>query len=184
MFHKLPRIVVTFGALCDVKWEYIIFIDLLYPIWFQHAVFVLPTQNRWMIQMPEIVALPTTPKYPGSNSHWEPGYFGVPVCPYYRNCIFRLQPHTHAGRLLARATHHHSNMMDEIGFSPDSQNEYKCWPCIHIYAYTGTVTLHVACSMYRTCTCRHCMQPLYYVHMYIYWSITYSWINTRVMYCE
>lgn len=35
----------------------------------------------------------------------------------------------------ARATHHNMNMLDEIGFSPDSQNEYKCRPCIHMDAF-------------------------------------------------
>jgi len=27
------------------------------------------------------------------------------------------------------------NMMEEIGFSPDSQNEYKCRASIHMDAY-------------------------------------------------
>ena len=26
-------------------------------------------------------------------------------------------------------------MVDEIGFAPDSQNEYKCRPCIHMDAF-------------------------------------------------
>ena len=32
----------------------------------------------------------------------------------------------------ARAEFHHMNMMNEIGFAADSQNEFKCRPCIHM----------------------------------------------------
>jgi len=35
----------------------------------------------------------------------------------------------------ARCTFHGINMMDEIGFSPDSQDEYKCRPIIHMDAF-------------------------------------------------
>lgn len=35
----------------------------------------------------------------------------------------------------ARAEFHHFYLMDEIGFAPDSQNEYKCRPCIHMDAF-------------------------------------------------
>jgi len=35
----------------------------------------------------------------------------------------------------ARCSFHGINMMDEIGFSPDSQDEYKCRPIIHMDAF-------------------------------------------------
>lgn len=35
----------------------------------------------------------------------------------------------------ARAAHHNLILADEVGFSPDSQNEYKCRPCIHMDAF-------------------------------------------------
>ena len=35
----------------------------------------------------------------------------------------------------ARAEFHDLSMQSEIGFSPDSQNEYKCRPCIHMDAF-------------------------------------------------
>ena len=35
----------------------------------------------------------------------------------------------------ARAAFHGMSMVDEIGFSPDSQNEYKSRPCIHMDAF-------------------------------------------------
>ena len=35
----------------------------------------------------------------------------------------------------ARAHYHGISMVDEIGFAPDSQNEYKCRPCIHMDAF-------------------------------------------------
>ena len=35
----------------------------------------------------------------------------------------------------ARAQFHGMNLMDEIGFAIDNQNEYKSRPCIHMDAY-------------------------------------------------
>ena len=35
----------------------------------------------------------------------------------------------------ARAQFHGISMLDEIGFAPDSQNEYKSRPCIHMDAF-------------------------------------------------
>lgn len=35
----------------------------------------------------------------------------------------------------ARAQFHGMNLQDEIGFAPDSQNEYKCRPVIHMDAF-------------------------------------------------
>ena len=35
----------------------------------------------------------------------------------------------------ARAQFHGISMVDEIGFAPDSQNEYKSRPCIHMDAF-------------------------------------------------
>ena len=35
----------------------------------------------------------------------------------------------------ARAHHHGIVMAEEVGFAADSQNEYKCRPCIHMDAY-------------------------------------------------
>ena len=34
-----------------------------------------------------------------------------------------------------RAAHHQINMFEEIGFVPDSKNEYKCRPVIHMDAF-------------------------------------------------
>ena len=74
----------------------------------------------------------------------------------------RLTPRTPRPFVEARATHHHLNMMDEIGFSPDAQNEYKCRPCIHMdaYRYSNCVHktvpykyMHVHMTPPPTCTC-------------------------------
>ena len=35
----------------------------------------------------------------------------------------------------ARAHHHGIVMAEEVGFAADSQNEYKCRPCIHMDAF-------------------------------------------------
>ena len=35
----------------------------------------------------------------------------------------------------ARAQFHGMSLQDEIGFAPDSQNEYKCRPVIHMDAF-------------------------------------------------
>lgn len=43
----------------------------------------------------------------------------------------------------ARAHYHGISMMDEIGFAPDSQNEYKCRPCIHMDAFRLAVCVCV-----------------------------------------
>lgn len=44
--------------------------------------------------------------------------------------------HSHSRPFVdARAQFHGLSVEDEIGFAPDSQNEYKCRPCIHMDAY-------------------------------------------------
>ena len=35
----------------------------------------------------------------------------------------------------ARSLFHGIDLENEIGFAPDSQNEYKCRPCIHMDAF-------------------------------------------------
>ena len=50
----------------------------------------------------------------------------------------------------ARANYHGISMVDEIGFAPDSQNEYKCRPCIHMDAFRLVV-----CVCVCVCGCFH-----------------------------
>ena len=45
----------------------------------------------------------------------------------------------------ARAHYHGISMVDEIGFAPDSQNEYKCRPCIHMDAFRLAVCALCVC---------------------------------------
>ncbi len=56
----------------------------------------------------------------------------------------------------ARADFHGMDMTEEIGFAPDSQNEYKCRPCIHMDAYRW-VYIHLLevtkCQMCMTYCC-------------------------------
>ena len=42
---------------------------------------------------------------------------------------------THRPFVEARAECHNMSMLDEIGYSPDTQNEYKCRACIHMDAF-------------------------------------------------
>ena len=50
----------------------------------------------------------------------------------------------------ARANYHGISMVDEIGFAPDSQNEYKCRPCIHMDAFRL-----VMCGCFHVRLCEH-----------------------------
>ena len=54
----------------------------------------------------------------------------VCVCECTLTSIFFYRPFVET-----RAAHHNLILADEVGFSPDSQNEYKCRPCIHMDAF-------------------------------------------------
>ena len=49
--------------------------------------------------------------------------------------LITLSMHNYRPFVEARAEFHHFYLIDEIGFAPDSQNEYKCRPCIHMDAF-------------------------------------------------
>ena len=48
----------------------------------------------------------------------------------------------------ARAEFHGLSMQSEIGFAPDSQNEYKCRPCIHMDAFRSLSSSTRAAPVY------------------------------------
>ena len=56
------------------------------------------------------------------------------------------------------------NMEDEIGFALDSQEEYKCRPCIHMDAFRYVCVCMCACVC--TCVCM-CVCVWFYVCMHM-----------------
>ena len=57
--------------------------------------------------------------------------------------IYTMYIYTYRPFVDARASYHGISMVDEIGFAPDSQNEYKCRSCIHMDAFRLVVCVCV-----------------------------------------